>query len=81
MSEYKVKDPLTLLRVTQYWMYRPVLCLETSVFSVKLDSFFRFQFSGKLYDVMSCSYVRSCIGHYSLHMNERKTLYIDRFLH
>jgi hypothetical protein len=62
MKEYKVLDPLTVLRVTQYWMYGPVLCLETSVFSVRLDSFFRFQFSGKLYEVMSYSYARSCKG-------------------
>ena len=74
MSQYKVEDPLTLLRVTQYTMYEPVLCLKTSVFSIRLDSFFRFQFSGKLYELMSCSYVLSCIGHYTLHMNERKTL-------
>ena len=62
MSEYKIEDPLTVLRVTQYWMYGPVLCLKTSVFSVRLDSFFIFQFSGKLYGVTSCSYARSCKG-------------------
>jgi hypothetical protein len=74
MSEYKVEDPLTVLRVTQYWTYSAVLCLEISVFSVRLDSFFRLQFSGKLYEALSCSYARSCIGHYNLQMNERKTL-------
>jgi hypothetical protein len=38
MSEHKVEGPLTLLRVTKYWMYRPVVCLETSVFSLKRPS-------------------------------------------
>jgi hypothetical protein len=35
MSEYKVESPFALLRVTKSWMYRPVVCLETSVFSLK----------------------------------------------